>query len=228
MHAGLASYVAHGAFHDSSVRYPPPKCHPGTREKVLTRIKDWIKADEGITRILWLYGSAGAGKSVIAQTIAEHGRTTDKLGAAFFFFRGDPQRNDANRLFPTLTWQLLFFVPEIKAHITASMEKVPFLPTRSISTQFEQLIVKRFQLAAQVAAQDAAKAVVQAVAPVMAQAAVQAAARAATQGAAQGTTQAVTQRAAQTVAQTVARMRLRIWLRVRLVLWLKLRLRLAS
>ena len=74
--------------------------------------------------------------------------TNEKLGAAFFFFRGDPQRNDANRLFPTLAWQLMSYVPEIKEHVSAIVEMDPFLPTRSIQTQFEQLIVKPFQLAA--------------------------------------------------------------------------------
>ena len=142
----LAKYVAHGAFHDSSVRYPPPKCHPGTREKVLRRIKDWI--EEGTSRILWLFGSAGVGKSAIAQTIAEHCLANDKLGAAFFFRGGDPHRNDADRLFPTLAWQLMSSVPEIEVHISASMKKDPFLPTRSIQTQFEQLIAKPFRLAA--------------------------------------------------------------------------------
>jgi hypothetical protein len=144
----LATHVAHGAFHDSSVRYPPPKCHPGTREKVLTRIKDWIATGEGTSRILWLYGSAGVGKSAIAQTIAEHCLTNDKLDAAFFFFRGDPQRNDANLLFPTLAWQLMFSVPEIKAHLSAFMEKDPFIPIRFLETQFEQLIAEPFRLAA--------------------------------------------------------------------------------
>ena len=144
----LATYVAHGAFHDSSVRYPPPKCHPGTREKVLTRIKDWIKTSEGKSHILWLYGSAGVGKSAIAQTIAEHCLTTNKLGAAFFFRRGEPQLSDANRLFPTLAWQLMSSMPEIKVHISAFMEDDSFLPTRSIQTQFEQLIATPFRLAA--------------------------------------------------------------------------------
>jgi hypothetical protein len=74
--------------------------------------------------------------------------TNDRLGAAFFFSRGDSERNNANRLLPTLTWQLLSSISEIKAHISASMKKDPFLPTRSIETQFEHLIVSPFRLTA--------------------------------------------------------------------------------
>ena len=31
-----------GAIHDSAERYPPGKCHSGTREKVIKTIMDWI------------------------------------------------------------------------------------------------------------------------------------------------------------------------------------------
>ena len=145
----LAKYVSPGAFHDSSVRYPPPKCHAGTRKHILKRIKKWInKTNTSTSPILWLYGSAGVGKSAIAQTIAEYCLSNDRLGAAFFFSRGDSERNNANRLFPTLTWQLLSSVPGIKARISASMKKDGFLATRSIETQFEELIVSPFRLTA--------------------------------------------------------------------------------
>ena len=144
----LEKYVSPGAFHDSSVRYPPPKCHAGTRKHILKRRKNWIGANTSSSRILWLYGSAGVGKSAIAQTIAEHCLTNNRLGAAFFFSRGDSERNNVNRLFPTLSWQLLSSISEIKPHISASMKKDSFLPTRSIETQFEQLIVEPFRLAA--------------------------------------------------------------------------------
>ena len=97
------------------------------------------------SRILWLCGSAGVGKSAIAQTVAEHCLTNNRLGAAFFFSRGDSERNNANQLFPTLAWQLLSSISEIKAHISASMKKDAFLPARSIEIQFEQLIVSPFR-----------------------------------------------------------------------------------
>ena len=88
------------------------------------------------------------GKSAIAQTIAEHCLTIDRLGAAFFFSRGDSERNNVTRLFPTLAWQLSSSMSKIKAPISKSLWKDPFLPTRSIETQFEQLIVSPFRLTA--------------------------------------------------------------------------------
>ncbi|KAF8345517.1 hypothetical protein F5887DRAFT_965451 [Amanita rubescens] len=129
----LEPYVSHGAFHDSSVRFPPPKCHPSTREQVLKTIKDWIQANETKDRILWLYGSAG--------TIAEYCISDDKLGAAFFFSRGDSNRNNAYRLFPTLAWQLSSYIPEVKERISILMRRDPLVPTRSIEAQFEKFIM---------------------------------------------------------------------------------------
>ncbi|EEB93282.1 hypothetical protein MPER_08085, partial [Moniliophthora perniciosa FA553] len=52
-------------------RFPPPNCHPGTRASILEELSKWIEDDSKATRIFWLYGSAGVGKSAIAQNLAE-------------------------------------------------------------------------------------------------------------------------------------------------------------
>ncbi|KAF9443493.1 hypothetical protein P691DRAFT_622128, partial [Macrolepiota fuliginosa MF-IS2] len=60
-----------GAEIDSSTRYPPPKCHPSTREDLRSRITKWLMGDNYERNILCLLGPAGTGKSAVAQTIAE-------------------------------------------------------------------------------------------------------------------------------------------------------------
>ena len=76
---------ATGAFHDSGERFDPPKCHPNTRVAVLAEIMQWMQHIEGSERVLWLYGSAGAGKSAIAQSIADMCAKLNLLVASFFF-----------------------------------------------------------------------------------------------------------------------------------------------
>ncbi|KIL56638.1 hypothetical protein M378DRAFT_89029, partial [Amanita muscaria Koide BX008] len=93
--------------------------------------------------ILWLHGPAGVGKSAIAQTISNL-YDRHKVGATFFFFRSDPIRNDGNRLFPTLTWQLALSVPIVKDLIGSSLEEYPDLPTKAIEIQFNKLIAQPF------------------------------------------------------------------------------------
>ncbi|KAF9254271.1 hypothetical protein L218DRAFT_886647, partial [Marasmius fiardii PR-910] len=47
---------------------------------------------QDIPGVCWLRGSAGAGKSAIAQTVAERCEG-NRLVASFFFSRTDPARN---------------------------------------------------------------------------------------------------------------------------------------
>ena len=72
---------------------------------------------------LWVYGPAGAGKSAIAQTIAELCEEAKLLAASFFFSRTAAGRSDNSRLVATLTWQLIQSIPEIREHVLALLER---------------------------------------------------------------------------------------------------------
>ncbi|KIL62486.1 hypothetical protein M378DRAFT_28954, partial [Amanita muscaria Koide BX008] len=140
----MKSFVSFSAQIDSSAQDPERICHPGTRQNVLRRMKDWFDDPNSTERIFWVHGPAGAGKSAIAQTIAQScGR--QKAAATFFFFRSDATRNDGNMLFPTLAYQLAFSIPAIKDHIAQSLHERPDLPTKSVETQFEHLIALPFR-----------------------------------------------------------------------------------
>ncbi|KAM6499610.1 hypothetical protein JOM56_005118 [Amanita muscaria] len=140
----LKEFVSFAALHDSSEQDPDRRCHPGTRENVLSRIQYWINNPNATDRIFWLYGPAGAGKSAIAQTIA-HGYHQGEVAATFFFFRSDTGRNDGNRLFPTIAWQLAFSIPATKDFIVRALDKTPHLQTKGVETQFEQLVAHLFE-----------------------------------------------------------------------------------
>lgn len=73
----------------------------------MQKIEDWVHEDVPESSIFWLHGGAGAGKSALAQTLAEKFKVNEDLAASFFFFRGDANRNDGNRLIPTLSLQLV-------------------------------------------------------------------------------------------------------------------------
>ncbi|KAM6493675.1 hypothetical protein JOM56_010036 [Amanita muscaria] len=136
----LKEFTSFVALHDSSAQDPDRICIPGTRQHVVEAIQRWFD-DPSAERIFWLHGPIGAGKSAIAQTVARpYGR--DKVAATFFFFRSDPRRNDGNLLFTTLAWQLAISIPTIKDHISHLLNERPDLPTRTVETQFEELIVR--------------------------------------------------------------------------------------
>ena len=120
-------------------------CHPNTRREVLKIIMDWVKDSHSPRRITWLNGPAGAGKSAIAQQIAEH-CSKKQLAACFFFLRNSLDRGSATLLFATLAWQLAKNIPEILPYIEAAVEEEPLLPTKSIDIQFNGLIVQPFRI----------------------------------------------------------------------------------
>ena len=130
--------------HDSLARFPPPQCHPMTRKKVLKLISDWIDDSYPRQRIMWLNGPAGAGKSAIAQTIAERYKDS-RLAASFFFLRNAPDRGVASRLFLTLAWQLTTSIPETLPYIESALKAERLLYSKSINIQFDHLVVKVFE-----------------------------------------------------------------------------------
>jgi hypothetical protein len=138
----LQQHIVPGAFHNSEERYDPPKCHPHTRRAVLKKIMDWVEDANKVALILWLYGPAGAGKSAIAQTIAELLEKAGLLAASFFFSRNADGRSTKAPLVATVAYQLIISIPEIRAYVLEAMEQDPVLFSRSIEAQIQALIVK--------------------------------------------------------------------------------------
>ena len=138
----LQQHITPGAFHNSDERYDLPKCHPHTQRVVLKKIMDWVKDSNKVALFLWLYGPVGAGKSAIAQTIAELLEEAGLLAAAFFFSRNAVGHSDKTPLVATLVYQLIKSIPEICVHVLEALEQDPFLFSCSIKAQIQALIIK--------------------------------------------------------------------------------------
>ncbi|TIA10938.1 WD40 repeat-like protein [Aureobasidium pullulans] len=115
------------------------QCLPGTRVDLLADIQDWSTSSHSKS-IFWLNGIAGAGKSTISRSVAEQFNTTGCLGANFFFKRGDGDRANAKKLFPTLARQLARHIPDILGKLLEVLETEPDIPSKSLREQFEKLI----------------------------------------------------------------------------------------
>ncbi|KAF8801492.1 hypothetical protein BYT27DRAFT_7341968 [Phlegmacium glaucopus] len=136
----LTNSIAPGAFHNSSERYDPPKCHPSTRVAVLQHIMTWINDLQKLCFFMWLYGPAGAGKSAIAQSIAELCYNANILAASFFFSRTAVGRNDESCLIPTLVYQLCLSMPAIRKYVEDTIERDPLVLSRSLEAQIRSLV----------------------------------------------------------------------------------------
>ncbi len=143
----LRNAVAPGAFHDSGERFPPPQCHPETRLEVTKRIMDWINGKENTeSLIIWLHGGAGAGKSAIAQRIAELCHKANILLASYFASnRADPRRKDANYIIPTIAYQITQTIPAASQLLEEEIIRDPLVFTRSLEVQMTVLIIRPLQ-----------------------------------------------------------------------------------
>ncbi|KAF8153383.1 hypothetical protein B0H34DRAFT_723341 [Crassisporium funariophilum] len=137
----LTKSIAPGGFHNSGERFDPPKCHPETRVAILKEIMSWVEKFEKTCSFLWLQGPAGAGKSAIAQSIAELCFTANLLAASFFFSRTAAGRNDTKCLVPTLVYQLCLSIPEIRSRVEEIIDRDPMVLSRSVDAQFQALII---------------------------------------------------------------------------------------
>lgn len=129
------------AIHDSSARYPPPRCSPDTREEYIHNITDWGFGgwERHKACVLLLQGPAGAGKSALAQTCAE--RIGDRLGTSFFFSRSN-ERTDPNTFVPTIVYQLATKFKAYRQLVDARIVRDPFVLEKSVDVQFRELLVK--------------------------------------------------------------------------------------
>ncbi|KAF9256465.1 hypothetical protein L218DRAFT_839229, partial [Marasmius fiardii PR-910] len=130
-----------GATHKSEVRYPPPKCHANTRKGIRQQLMRQIDS-HARSRVYWLSGPAGAGKSAVAQTISEECEHNGKLAASFFFSRNHPKRNVPTYLFLTIAYSLASSVPKLQPFIESAIQSNPALLHSPLELQFTELIAK--------------------------------------------------------------------------------------
>ncbi|KAL4769257.1 hypothetical protein BDW60DRAFT_102654 [Aspergillus nidulans var. acristatus] len=117
------------------------QCLKGTRTELLQKIMEWAISPSPKS-IFWLKGMAGTGKSTISRTVAQSLKDTNHLGASFFFKRGEGDRGNAKRFFPTLTRQLILWSSELRSGVHEALDHDPDIVTKSLREQFEKLLLQ--------------------------------------------------------------------------------------
>ncbi|KAH8761866.1 hypothetical protein F5882DRAFT_431506 [Hyaloscypha sp. PMI_1271] len=95
---------------DSYAEEHNSRCYQGTRAELLRQILAQIFSDEG------------------------------KLGASFFFKRGEGDRGHAEMLFTTIAAQLVQKLPSLAPHVHNAIEADPAIPTKTLKQQFDTLV----------------------------------------------------------------------------------------
>ncbi|KAF9259982.1 hypothetical protein L218DRAFT_974492 [Marasmius fiardii PR-910] len=129
--------------HNSQARFPQPKCSEGTREEILKDLLQWIcsSSSQDVPGVCWLWGLAGAGKSAIAQTIAERCEGKELL-VSFFFSRTDPNRNTPKYLALAIADALITAHPTLQDIILQVIHDRPGILHMTLEAQFRALVVE--------------------------------------------------------------------------------------
>lgn len=115
-------------------------CLADTRKEVIDTAVDWVsKVDDG-TKVFWLHGLAGVGKSTIATSIARALSERRWLGGTFFFSRDVDSRSKPDQLFSTIAFQMSSVHPSITVAICRALTADLDIGRSAIVNQFEELV----------------------------------------------------------------------------------------
>ena len=85
---------------------------------------------------------AGTGKSTVARTVAREYHAQNKLGASFFFSRGEKDVSNVGKFFTTIAVQLAQKSPTLRSRICEVVAKNGDIDTRVLSEQWELLVLR--------------------------------------------------------------------------------------
>ncbi|KAK1229036.1 hypothetical protein PQX77_007916 [Marasmius sp. AFHP31] len=133
-----------GASHDAEQQYSRGECLPGTREKVIRNIWEWILSKGKELPICWLSGTAGVGKTAIAMTVAKAVEEEGRLVCSFFFSRSDPRRNNPSALVLTIAHGLVVTNSSCRVLINQRILDNPKILEARMEDQFRELVMKPY------------------------------------------------------------------------------------
>lgn len=144
----LLDNMADGAVHNSAERSDAPKCHAETRVAVQEEILSWVchgDRDARPTKVMWVTGPAGTGKTAIAGSVAEACEKQGLLAASFFFSASSKSANRRSKrcLVATLAYQLIQHpsLQGVGKRVLSAIMHDPAIFKRRLEDQLEGLIL---------------------------------------------------------------------------------------
>jgi len=136
----LEENIVRGARHDSFEWDGASRCHPETRKTILQEIWEWTDDHNLESRILWLHGPPGAGKTAIVGTLCERLKAAGRLGGDYFFSRN--ARTDVKPLFTTISHYLATTFPSVCKAIETLFADDPDVLHHTPDIQLRRLVIE--------------------------------------------------------------------------------------
>ena len=131
------------AEYDAASPAPRNGCTEDTRKAILDTLRTWA-TDNATTKVYWLNGMAGTGKTTIAYSFSDILNDNESLGGSFFSSHLRVDTSDARCIIPTICLQLAArkYLPSFSHLILDVLEENPDCKSWRITKQFQNFIVK--------------------------------------------------------------------------------------
>ena len=131
------------AEYDAASPAPRNGCTEDTRKAILDTLRMWA-SDNTATKVYWLNGMAGTGKTTIAYSFSEILNDNESLGGTFFASHLRVDTSDVRCIIPTICLQLAArkYFPSLLHLILDAVEDNPDCKSWRIGKQFQNFIVK--------------------------------------------------------------------------------------
>ena len=116
-------------------------CLLDTRIELLNKITTWGNTSDRPC-IFWLCGMAGTSKSTISRTVARYFADQRRLGASFFFSRGQGDLGYTKKFFTTIALQIAHALPTLKRYICEAVAEDYRISTQGLSKQWKKLVFR--------------------------------------------------------------------------------------
>jgi WD40 repeat protein len=114
------------------------------REWVLSALESWRLNTDRSTRIFWITGGPGAGKSAFAAHLTHYGR--DKVIAGVFCEYDKPDHRDPKHIFRSISFQIATRLPDYRTFLLKLLVEDRYeLDRKSANELFDDLLVKPLQ-----------------------------------------------------------------------------------
>ncbi|KAB5590983.1 hypothetical protein CTheo_5575 [Ceratobasidium theobromae] len=114
-------------------------CTEGTRTAIMSEMNHW-SLELNAPDLYLMSGMAGTGKTTIACSFANRLEDRNQLAASFFCTRTSPECRNANRIVPTIAYQLARYATPFQSALCEILGEDPDIGTKNIVKQFERLL----------------------------------------------------------------------------------------
>ena len=118
---------------------------PGSCEWILSRpvFQSWLDDESARSRMLWVYGPPGCGKSVLSSFVVRQLQDMGHMCQYFFFSFGDSLKRTINLLLRSLAYQMATVVPDFRTQLEKLADDTVRLEKAEGRTIWQKLFISK-------------------------------------------------------------------------------------